>query len=202
VAEGAPTGPAGLPAPRSGDNSPANGFGAAASGSIPVPATDAWAQSPRGNTDVADALYPSSTARRSTVSGWLIAVMPLIAGILVIGAVKGAENYPRYVPAGIEWWMLAGGVIVILYLLTIGLAIADRRKLDWSGLARPAHWAWAVLTAPVYLLVRTIAVKRGTGRGSVLLWIWLLLAAVLVGGWFAAHYFAPELVDAYTLPFL
>jgi hypothetical protein len=147
-------------------------------------------------------LYSSTATRKSTASAWFIALMPLIAGILAIAAVKGAENYPRYVPAGLEWWMLAGGVVVVLYLVTLLLAVADRRKLDWAGYNRPAHWAWALLTAPVYLLVRTIAVKRETGRNSALLWVWVVLAAVLVGGWFAAHYLAPELIDGYALPFL
>lgn len=190
------TGPA---ASVSADTGP---FAATASGSVPISASSAWAQEPRSSATTPDTLYPTASARKSTVSGWLIATMPLMTGILVIAAVKGGENYPRYVPPGIEWWMLAGIVVAALYVATIILAITDRRKLDWSGFNRPAHWAWAVLTAPVYLLVRTIAVKRETGRNSMLLWVWLILAAVVVGAWFAATYFAPELVSGYTLPFL
>src|SRR5690606_20928918 len=110
------------------------------------------------------------------------------------------ENYPRYLP--FEWWMLVAGVLVLLYLVTLLLAVADRSKLDWAGYNRPAHWAWALLTAPVYLLVRTIAVKRETGRTSALLWVWLVLAAALVGAWFAADSFMPELLEPYTLPVL
>ncbi len=172
------------------------------SGAVPVAASSAWAQEPRTAAASPDALYPATSSRKSTVSGWLIAAMPFIAGFLAIGAVKGAENYPRYAPAGIEWWMLAGGVLLVAYIATIILAITDRRKLDWSGFNRPAHWFWAILTAPIYLLVRTIAVKRETGRNSMMLWVWLALTAVLVGAWFAAQFFAPELIAGYTLPFL
>lgn len=128
--------------------------------------------------------------------------MPLLAGILSISVVKGQENYPRYVPAGIVWWMLVAAVIAVLYIVTVFLAIADRRKLDWAGYNQPAHWAWSLLTAPVYLLVRTISVKRETGRNSPLLWVWLVLTVALVGAWFAAGYFAPALIAGYVLPFL
>lgn len=168
--------------------------------SVPILASSAWAQEPASTTT--DDLYSNAATRKATVSGWFIALMPLFAGILSIAAVKGAENYPRYIPATFEWWMLAGGVVVVLYLVTILLAVADRSKLDWASYARPAHWAWAVLTAPVYLLVRTIAVKRETGRNSALLWVWLLLAAALIGAWFATDYFMPELLAPYALPFL
>lgn len=165
---------------------------------FPVPATSAWGQEP-ATVAAVDDLYSTAATRKATTSGWFIAVMPLLAGILSVAAVKGAENYPRYLP--FEWWMLVAGVLVVLYLVTLLLAVADRSKLDWAGYNRPAHWAWALLTAPVYLLVRTIAAKRETGRNSALLWVWLILAAAIVGAWFAVNTFMPELLAPYTLPF-
>ncbi|MEO7146788.1 MAG: DUF2510 domain-containing protein [Terrimesophilobacter sp.] len=145
---------------------------------------------------------PLPTLRSSTISGWLIAFMPLIAGILSLGAVKGAENYPRYAPAGVSWWMLVGGVLVILYLITAVLAVADRRRLDSFGHSAPAHWAWAFATAPAYLTMRMFAILRETGRMTSQLWVWIILTLALVGAYLAATYFAPDLVSAYTLPFL
>ncbi len=169
----------------------------------PTPVVNAWSRSTAAPLDGSAELAQRPTAtRKSTVAGWFIAVMPLIGGILSVGAVKGQENYPRYVPAGVEWWMLVAGVVAVLYIVTILLAASDYRKLDWAGYYRPAHWAWSILTAPVYLLVRMITVKRETGRTSTLLWVWLLCAALLVGSWFAAGYFAPDLIEGYTLPFL
>ena len=167
----------------------------------PAPALSAWGQEPGSTEQDPEDLYSSSPTRTSTTSGWFIALMPLVAGILSIGAVKGAENYPRYIPEGVAWWMLVAGVLVLLYLVTLLLASADRRKLDWVGYSYPAHWAWALLTAPIYLIVRAASVKRETGRNSGLLWVWIVLAGALVGGWFATNYFAPELIEAYTLPF-
>ncbi|GAA3746871.1 hypothetical protein GCM10022239_23000 [Leifsonia bigeumensis] len=199
----------GLPAPASSSllatpaASPVTEPAASGSGETgTAPAPNAWAREPVNAAIATDDLYSNAATRKATISGWFIAFMPLFTGILSIAAVKGAENYPRYIPATFEWWMLAGGVVVVLYLVTILLAVADRSKLDWAGYTRPAHWAWAVLTAPVYLLVRTIAVKRETGRNSALLWVWLVLAAALVGAWFAANYFVPELLAPYTLPFV
>lgn len=160
-----------------------------------------WAQAPQ---DVSHdiGVHSSTATRKVTTSSWFIAAMPLLAGILSIAAVKGQENYPNYVPTGVEWWMLVVGVLVALYVVTLILAMADRNKLDWAGYNQPAHWAWALLTAPVYLLVRTIAVKRETGRTSILLVVWFALLAILVGAWFAAEHFAPELISGYVLPFL
>lgn len=166
-----------------------------------APAADTWARESRvGTMPVED--VRSTATRMATVSSWFIAFMPLLGGILSVSAVKGQENYPRYIPEIIQWWMLVGAVIVVLYFVTLILAVSDRRKLDWAGYNQPAHWAWAFLGAPVYLLVRTLAVKRETGRNSVLLIVWLVLTAALVGAWFAADYFMPELIAGYTLPFL
>jgi hypothetical protein len=162
--------------------------------------TSAWAAEPGAPELEQEEPYGKPPTRMSTTSGWFIALMPLFAGILSVGAVKGAENYPRYLP--FEWWALVAGVVVVLYLVTLLLAAADRRKLDEDGHAYPAHWAWAFLTAPVYLIARTLAVKRETGRTSVLLWVWLVFAALLVGGYFLTEYLAPGLLAAYTLPFL
>ncbi len=167
--------------------------------SAPVPAkgTPAWGQPESGSS-----AGEMGVTRKSTTSGWFIALMPLIFALLAAAAVKGAENYPRYIPDTIPWWMLASFVLAALYVVTIILAIADRSKLDWAGHRNPAHWAWALLTAPIYLLVRTISVKKETGKFSVLLLVWLLLTAALVGAWFAADNFMPELIEPYQLPFL
>ncbi|HEY9499600.1 MAG TPA: hypothetical protein VIQ78_11305 [Terrimesophilobacter sp.] len=174
---------------------------AAPAPATPVEApTAAWPAEPSAPELDQEEPYGKPPTRTSTTSGWFIALMPLFAGILSVGAVKGAENYPRYLP--FEWWALVGGVVVVLYLVTLLLAAADRRKLDEDGHAYPAHGAWAFLTAPVYLIARTLAVKRETGRTSVLLWVWLVFAALLVGGYFLTDYLAPGLLAAYTLPFL
>lgn len=167
------------------------------SGPVPAKGTPAWGQPENGSS-----AGEIGVTRKSTTSGWFIALMPLIFALLAAAAVKGAENYPRYIPDTIPWWMLAAFVLAALYVITIILAIADRSKLDWAGHRNPAHWAWALLTAPVYLLARTISVKRETGRVSPLLIVWLVLAAALVGAWFAAGYFMPEMIEPYQLPFL
>lgn len=173
-----------------------NADSSAASAPVTAKSATAWGASSEEN-------EPGSrnVTRKSTASGWIIALMPLIFALLATAAVKGAENYPRYVP-NIEWWMLAAAVLGVLYIVTIILAIADRSKLDWAGHSRPASWAWTLLTAPVYLLVRTIAVKRETGRFSALLLVWILLAAALVGGWFALENLMPDVLAPYQLPFI
>lgn len=196
------TAPSGFPP--FGESTGSTPVSAASTNGFPAPqsaASNAWAREPESDATSDDPMRFTAT-RKATVSSWFIAVMPLFAGILSVSAVKAQENYPRYVPEGLEWWMLVGAAIAILYLVTLILAIADRRKLDWAGYYRPAHWLWALLGAPVYLAVRTLSVKRETGRNSLVLWVWLLLTGVLIGAWFAAGSFAPDLIAGYTLPFL
>jgi hypothetical protein len=66
----------------------------------------------------------------------------------------------------------------------IGLAFFDHSALKRAGYPAPAHWAWAALSAPVYLLVRARSVIRETGHGigPVLVWFglgFLHLASVI-----------------------
>ena len=164
-----------------------------------APADSVWA--PAEPSVLPDTEIPLPTLRSSTISGWLIAFMPLIAGALSLGAVKGAENYPRYAPAGASWWVLVVVVLVILYIVTLLLAFIDRRKLDSIGHYFPASWFWAFATAPAYLIARTFAIKRETGRMPLQLWIWIFLTVVVIGAYSAIKLLAPDLVSAYALPF-
>ncbi|HWH96913.1 MAG TPA: DUF2510 domain-containing protein, partial [Pseudolysinimonas sp.] len=64
------------------------------------------------------------------------------------------------------------------------------------GIDRPAHWAWAFLGVPVYLVARLVATVReaGTGFGPVL--TYLALALFMVGSVIAVPGLAMELAPA------
>jgi len=67
------------------------------------------------------------------------------------------------------------GILVVPYFAVILLAYFDNKALRAAGHEHVAHWGWAALTAPVYLLVRARSVIRETGHGigPVLVWFGL-----------------------------
>ena len=104
-------------------------------------------------------LLPSSTG-----PAWIIALVPLlqlVISLLLLTAL--GQNGSQFIYIGI---------LAVPYFLVVGLAYLDNSILKKSGHARPAHWAWAFLSAPVYLLMRARAVIKETGHGigPVLTW--------------------------------
>lgn len=119
--------------------------------------------------------------RMSTVPGWLMPLLPiymLLVGMMVLlsGVDASFASITVALVLGVPW--LAGVV----------LAIIDRRMLLAGGMEGPAHWAWAILGVPVYLIARLVATVReaGTGFGPVLtffgLGIFMVGAVVAVPG--------------------
>ncbi|HEY0260494.1 MAG TPA: DUF4333 domain-containing protein [Lacisediminihabitans sp.] len=66
-------------------------------------------------------------------------------------------------------------VWVVPYLAVVGLAALDTARLGRAGHAHPAHWAIALLSAPVYLIARAIALSRVGGAGVTPLVVWVVL---------------------------
>lgn len=125
----------------------------------------------------------------STVPSWILTLIPiymLLVGMMVLlsGAAASFAPVTLALVVGVPW--LAGIVIAFL----------DHRILKSHDLHRPAHWAWAMLGAPVYLVARLVATVReaGTGFGPVL--TYLVLAVVMAGSVIAVPGLAMELAPA------
>lgn len=141
---------------------------------------------------------PAFAARRSalahapstsTVPAWILTLLPiymLLVGMMVLLGGTDASFAPITIAlvVGVPW--IAGIVI----------AFFDHRMLRAHGLHRPAHWLWAVLGAPVYLIARLVATVReaGTGFGPVL--TYLVLALFMAGAVVAVPGLAMELSPA------
>lgn len=81
------------------------------------------------------------------------------------------------VPSGIT---TANLINLATYPATVVLAYLDWRALAQRGVVRPFHWAWAFVPfVLVYLIGRSVVLKRRVGRGTSPLWIYLLIS---VGG--------------------
>jgi hypothetical protein len=118
------------------------------------------------------ALGTSTTV--GTAPAWVIALLPLVQLVLTLLFVTGFG-------ASTALQFVIPGIIGLVYLAVIVLAIFDRAILVKAGRATTAHWAWAFLTAPVYLIARALTIARDSGRGFGPVLVWLALAMLQLG---------------------
>ncbi|GAB2709550.1 hypothetical protein BKA24_002596 [Microbacterium marinum] len=155
------------------------------------------------------AAAPVRPVRAGTVWVWLAivaSVFPFCSALLV-DAVTGARLVGYFVlPAGYDPgpgpWVIAG-LVLLTWVNGLSLAASvlfawlDARALRRRGIERPFGWGWAVLvfvaTLGVYIVGRTVVVRRRTGRGWAPLWGWL---AALVLGLAALALWLSVVVDA------
>jgi Protein of unknown function (DUF2510) len=131
-------------------------------------AREARPASPKVQTPIiaAEPIVPATQVRNAVVStgpAWIIAMIPLFQLVLSLLFINfGFGDNPA----------LFIGILAAPYFLVFGLAVLDYRLLKAGGNPKPAHWAWAILTAPVYLLMRARSVisQSGKGIGPVLVW--------------------------------
>lgn len=68
--------------------------------------------------------------------------------------------------------------------LSIVFSWLDWRELKRRGIARPFHWAYAffalLVSITVYIIGRTVVVKRETGKGMTVLWAWIASVVVAI----------------------
>jgi hypothetical protein len=113
-----------------------------------------------------------SNARVSTGPAWIIAMVPLfqlVIALLVLTTFGMTANLNIFL-----------AILAVPYVLVIGLAFIDYRQLKAGGNPKPAHWLFAFLGAPVYLLLRARAAIRETGHGIGPVLVWFGLAALHV----------------------
>jgi hypothetical protein len=83
--------------------------------------------------------------------------------------------------------LLAG---LIAYVLCVWFAYLDWKKLAAEGVVRPFHWGWAFLAPAVYVIGRSVVVRK-VARPLGLAPVWAVVAtavlAVVVAGIKAAE---------------
>jgi hypothetical protein len=121
---------------------------------------------------------------------WLVAALPIVSiasyflidfrgymqGIMT-GDIRGAMGsfWVGYLAALALSWVAYGAVVLFSYF--------DWRGLRAAGVVRPFHWAWAFLGGIVYLIGRTVILRKVSNRGFGPLWagIAVYVAVVIVG---------------------
>jgi hypothetical protein len=122
--------------------------------------------------------------RPNTVWMWILAISPLLA--LASPILWSAGDYFRHLMVAAEGssydpmavyaspaYLISVALSFALYAIAVVLSLADYLVLRKRGVPRPFHWAWSFLSSIVYVIGRTVVVRRRTGRGLAPLWVFI-----------------------------
>lgn len=76
----------------------------------------------------------------------------------------------------------------VIYAAMVLLAFFDWRWLGQQGYPRRFHWAWTFLNSLIYIIGRSVVVKRQAGRGFAPLWVSIAISVaslIAIGIWMA-----------------
>jgi hypothetical protein len=115
---------------------------------------------------------------------WVVAALPAISLLAV--ASYDFRDYMRAAMAG--RMAIDGGYVlmqvlgVLVYAATVVVAYFDWRDLGRRGIVRPFHWAWSFLGSGVYVIGRSVIVRRRiTGSPASALtpiWVWAAINVI------------------------
>lgn len=106
---------------------------------------------------------------------WIMALLPILSiatlltldvSVLVGSATDPLAMYrdPGYLATLALGWVVYGSSVVLAYF--------DRKRLLRDGYDRPFHWAWTFFSGGVYVIGRSIIVRRRASRGLAPIWVW------------------------------
>ena len=174
-----------------------NGFGWSDTYGAPVPSTTPTATASANTPAYSNAQPYATTQAYATTQNltapegtspytpaiWALAVLPVIS--LVVTFATGfdadqlvAEALDPTAPPFTASDLITGAIGWLVILLSILFGVLDWRALNRAGVPRPFHWAWiffAVIGAPVYMVGRSIVVRKRVGSGLAPMVINLLL---------------------------
>lgn len=131
---------------------------------------------------------------------WIIALLPLVNAASVwlmhfdvtplvqyarevqqaqqLGLPQPQPTFNVFALMGAGYW-IAMLLNLLSYVAAVVLAYFDQRRLERLGVVRPFSWGWSFLTPVVYVIGRSVIVRRvASPRG--LLPIWVLIASYVV----------------------
>lgn len=104
---------------------------------------------------------------------WVLALLPVVG---VIDTLVTMASFDRIVAETLDpnaapftpQQLISGAISWIVIGLSVLFGILDWRALKKAGVPNPFHWAWiffAIIGAPVYMVGRSIVVRRRVGSG-------------------------------------
>jgi hypothetical protein len=103
---------------------------------------------------------------------WVLALLPLVNLVISIVQLPQLDDTIASATAGADQItavdFTSSLVSIVLFGAAMLLIVLDWRALNRAGVPRPFHWAWGffmILGAPVYMIGRSIVVRRRTGSG-------------------------------------
>lgn len=152
---------------------------------------------------------PSAPAgtKTNTLWIWLVVLLPLVqlipllfidwAGLVALTGAQAATSLslvtsPAYLISSFSGWIVYGLCALFAYL--------DWKQLRDAGLPQPFHFAWVFLSSLVYVIGRSVVVRRRTGAGTAPMWVAI---GTLVLSFVVAIYIAVTVVRAVlaTIPY-
>lgn len=113
---------------------------------------------------------------------WAIVLLPLLSSIAFLTfdmnayAIRSLSGERGVSLVTVPYSLLGWAIYLVIPLL----AYFDRRRLRRDGYVRPFHWAWAFLNSAVYVIGRSVVVKRRSGRGLAPIWFWAAVVLVSI----------------------
>jgi hypothetical protein len=113
---------------------------------------------------------------------WAIVLLPLLSSIAFLTfdmnayAIRSLSGERGVSLVTVPYSLLGWAIYLVIPLL----AYFDRRRLQRAGYVRPFHWAWAFLNSAVYVIGRSVVVKRRLERGIAPIWIWAAVVLVSI----------------------
>lgn len=110
---------------------------------------------------------------------WLIVLLPLLSLVTLLfwdmdayltASMSTDDPFAQYRDPG---YLAEQALSFVIYGVTVLFAFLDRRVLLQRGFDRPFHWAWTFLGGIVYIIGRSVVVRRRSGRGLLPIWVYI-----------------------------
>ena len=118
-----------------------------------------------------------------TVYIWLVVAVPFVTVVLLpfwnpfngMSLTRTTNGYSSFGSSAAflgPMYFIIIGTGFITYGLTVLFAWLDSRDLSRAGVERPFHWAWTFLSPIIYIIGRSVIVRRvAPGRGLAPIWV-------------------------------
>ncbi|MGN7187451.1 DUF2510 domain-containing protein [Microbacterium enclense] len=198
AASAPPASPTNATVPPAYSTAPASASGATPPAYAAAPAYPGTTPAAGGYPSAPTVGYDSAPRRdipTNTVWIWLLVALPLVSVVSLFAfdwdsyiresvyAELYADPFASPSMAGVVLTAVSSILSIVLCAATVLFAFLDWRALRARGIERPFHWAWsffvlAIGSGLVYIIGRSVIVRRHTGKGLAPLWAAIAVTVV------------------------